>query len=215
MVCFDADQTLFDFHKVMMEALAETSDFFETKGLKTTPELLKTVRDQIALEYANKSIDMLELRRLSFLKISCSQSLASEALQIFQDVRFGRVYFYDGTIDALKRLREMDVVVSLITNGNSDPKKAGIDEYFDHILLGEKFPYKKPDKRIFMDLLDISGQTKENVMHVGDSLENDVLGANNAGICSVWFNQFKLDNTTSITPDYEISHMSEIISLVG
>ena len=43
-----------------------------------------------------------------------------------------------------------------------------------------------------------------------DSLQNDIQGAINAGIQSVWFNPDSIKNTTGIQPDYEISSVSEL-----
>jgi len=45
---------------------------------------------------------------------------------------------------------------------------------------------------------------------IGDSLQNDVQGAINAGMQSVWFNPDSVGNTTGIQPDYEINDLLEL-----
>ena len=52
-------------------------------------------------------------------------------------------------------------------------------------------------------------------MHVGDSIEADVLGARRAGIASVWLNRQGLRNDTGVEPDYEITSLAELLTLCG
>ena len=53
------------------------------------------------------------------------------------------------------------------------------------------------------------------MLHVGDSLENDVLGARNVGAPSVWLNREGVSNTTDIQPNYEVTSLTEIPAIVG
>ena len=53
------------------------------------------------------------------------------------------------------------------------------------------------------------------MLHVGDSLVNDVAGAQNVGISAVWLNREGVTNDTGIRPDYEISSLIEITTILG
>jgi putative hydrolase of the HAD superfamily len=53
------------------------------------------------------------------------------------------------------------------------------------------------------------------MLHVGDSLENDVAGARNAGAHSVWLNRENVPNDTEIRPDYEVVSLTEIPTILG
>lgn len=55
----------------------------------------------------------------------------------------------------------------------------GIAHFFEDLLSPEKFGYAKPDPRFFAAIAGLE-------MHVGDTLVHDVLGANKAGLISVW-----------------------------
>ena len=51
-------------------------------------------------------------------------------------------------------------------------------------------------------------------MHVGDSLESDVAGANAVGAVSVWLNREYRENTSSILPDLEIHTLTALRELI-
>lgn len=216
LISFDADQTLFDFQRVMKEALMAVTKFLGEAGILTTPEVLKETRDGIAKRLNGQAIDMLELRRLSFVVVTQGdEKLVNEAMMIFQNVRFGRVYFYPTVEGTLAKLAK-NFKIGLITNGNSDPKRAGIDHLFDHIILGEMYTFKKPDPRIFLTLFDALGVSDPNtVLHVGDSLSTDISGANGVGARSVWFNPDGRVSSGGVVADYTISVMSEVLDIVG
>lgn len=49
----------------------------------------------------------------------------------------------------------------------------------------------------------------------GDSLEQDVAGANAAGAHTVWLNREGLTNDTGIKADYEISSLTDLPEILG
>ena len=52
------------------------------------------------------------------------------------------------------------------------------------------------------------------MLHVGDSLVNDVAGAQNVGISAVWLNREGVPNDTKIQPDYEIGTLTEMPTIL-
>ena len=94
-------------------------------------------------------------------------------------------------------------------------KKLGFGQYFDLTILAENFPYEKPDPRIFAVLLSkLELTVPERIIHVGDCLTNDVSGANQAGLKLVWYNPGQKLASPTIKPDFEITHLAELISLL-
>lgn len=105
--------------------------------------------------------------------------------------------------------------VAALTNGNSDPNKLGFGQYFDLTILAENFPYEKADPLIFAVLLSkLKLTVPERVIHVGDCLKNDVSGAKKAGLKSVWYNPSQKLASPTIKPDFEITHLAELISFL-
>lgn len=220
LISFDADQTLFDFDRTMREALSTVATFLtQTHDTPCTTELLCSTRDHIADAHQNQAIDMLELRRLSFLHILSAhpdaKAITQEAMALFKQERFGKTYLYDNVENTLTRLAK-HYTLAVLTNGNSDPDRTPLKGQFDHIVMGEKFPYEKPDPRIFHHLFKQAQITDTaQVLHIGDSLEHDVAGANGVGAKSVWFNPNNGPNTTNIQPMFEIQNMAELLPILS
>ncbi|MBO6564814.1 MAG: HAD family hydrolase [Pseudomonadales bacterium] len=219
-ISLDADQTLFDFNRIMLEALAAVcEDFFTRHNINVSASQLKSRRDQIASKIDDPSFAMLELRRRSFQEVLSDHSIhdpaeVGRAMEIFESIRFGKVYFYNDTIPVLRSLVKSHKL-ALITNGNSNPFEAGIADYFSYSILAENCGFRKPDKRIFDVLLTEAQIPADELIHVGDSLETDVAGALNAGVTAVYLNrEGKKLKPHSITPDHEISDLHELLEIV-
>ena len=52
-------------------------------------------------------------------------------------------------------------------------------------------------------------------MHIGDSLETDVAGANGVGAASVWLNRQCEPNDSAIAPDHEIRSLADLERIVA
>ena len=73
---------------------------------------------------------------------------------------------------------------------------------------------EKPDPEIFRIALRELGCSEAELLHVGDSLENDVEGAHNAGIMCAWLNRNQIKNDTTTMPDYEIGSLTELLDIL-
>ena len=102
----------------------------------------------------------------------------------------------------------------MLTNGNSTPARYGSDLELDFLVAAEQFGIEKPSRRIYEIAAEQAGCEVTEMMHVGDSLETDVAGANSAGAVSVWLNWSGDRNDGEITPDYEIRGLAEVPGLV-
>ena len=56
---------------------------------------------------------------------------------------------------------------------------------------------------------------RSRVVMIGDSLSSDILGGNNAGIDTVWYNPKGVPLTGRAVPTYTVSSYGEIISLLA
>ena len=67
-------------------------------------------------------------------------------------------------------------------------QNSGLASYFEYILLSEDVSIQKPHKKIFdYALINTNSRRCESLM-IGDSLEADILGAQNARIDQLWLN---------------------------
>jgi putative hydrolase of the HAD superfamily len=69
-----------------------------------------------------------------------------------------------------------------------DLRQCGLDSYFDAILLSSDVGMKKPDPRLFRLILGRLEVGKELAVFIGDNLEEDIFGAQKAGMRSLFVN---------------------------
>jgi putative hydrolase of the HAD superfamily len=123
-----------------------------------------------------------------------------------------------GAIDTLVHFKNTGAAMALITNGASDFQRQKIDrfdlaQYFKYILVEGEFGAGKPDKSVFTHTLGILGASPENAWMVGDDLKRDILGANHAGIFSVWVDRQNngLPDDPPAHPDRTVTSISELV----
>jgi putative hydrolase of the HAD superfamily len=93
---------------------------------------------------------------------------------------------YPDAIPALRALRDRGV--RLVIASNWDCSLAdwlgppGLIELVDGVVTSADVRAAKPDPQVFLRAVEVAGVAREEALHVGDSLENDVEGARAAGI---------------------------------
>lgn len=104
----------------------------------------------------------------------------------------------DITISILDLAKENNVKLGIITNGPSEHqwskvKALGVEKWIDrkNIIVSGDYSINKPDVRIFEIMQEKLQLPNDSLYYIGDSLENDIVGANNAGWKSVWINRYK------------------------
>src|SRR5690606_38381918 len=107
----------------------------------------------------------------------------------------------------------------LLTNGSPDLQNTKLtitpelSPYFDEIIISGGFGKGKPDVSIFNHVLSRLSLNKDEVMMVGDHLMTAILGANRAGIQSVWINRHDKDRK-EVMPTYEIKDLHELFPIL-
>lgn len=109
------------------------------------------------------------------------------------------------------------VKVAIITNGTVHRQKAKImstnlHHYFETIIISDEVGVSKPDKRIFELALNMLNVQPEDTLFVGDDLERDIGGCQNANIKGIWFNPGRIKNVTEIKPFAEIDTFDQLLS---
>ena len=102
------------------------------------------------------------------------------------------------TISILDLAKENNVKLGIITNGPSEHqwskvKALGVEKWIDrkNIIVSGDYGINKPDVRIFEIMQEKLQLPNDSLYYIGDSLENDIVGANNAGWKAIWINRYK------------------------
>ena len=92
-----------------------------------------------------------------------------------------------------------------------------MEKYFEFIVMSvEHGGIEKPDPRIFEIAVREARCEPHELLHVGDHIEYDVRGANDAGVRSVWLNRKGESSVRGVKPDLEVTSLSELAdSLLG
>jgi putative hydrolase of the HAD superfamily len=91
----------------------------------------------------------------------------------------------------LARLRERDVPLALVTNGDARQQRDKIerhdlDRWFDAILIEGEMGYGKPDEVVYREALRRLGVAATDAWMVGDHIEFDVGAPQRLGLRGVW-----------------------------
>lgn len=84
---------------------------------------------------------------------------------------------------------------------------------FEKVITSEDVKSYKPRPEMFQKALEAYNLSPLEVLHVGDSLSSDVVGAQNAGIKVAWINRKHKALPENYSPDYIINSLQELISL--
>ena len=120
-------------------------------------------------------------------------------------------HLFDGAIELLDYLKPK-YQLHIITNGFASVqtkklKNSNIHHYFETITNSEMAGVKKPNSKIFNFALSLANASKEDSIMIGDSYEADVLGAIEAGIDAVFFNE---QNIQVEQPVFQVHHLLEL-----
>ncbi|SDO12356.1 HAD family hydrolase [Alkalicoccus daliensis] len=147
------------------------------------------------------------------------KTAAEELAALFITERKKSPVLFDEAFDVLDQLKGK-VTLVLLTNGSPQLQNTKltitpeIAPYFDHVIISGEFGKGKPDPAIFEHALKVSGASKESTWMIGDNPKTDILGANRAGITSIWLNRFEKEPHPGIEADHEIQDLHQIFNLI-
>jgi putative hydrolase of the HAD superfamily len=218
---FDLDHTLWDFEKNSEETIQHLFEAFELNryGFSCTDFFRKYsyVNKRLWRLFNAGKVNQEQLRQTRFNKtlrdLGVPQSeipfeLEKEYLRICP-TKAGVFPFTHETLTYLKSKYELHI----ITNGFKDSQalkisSSNLHSYFGELVTSECTGFAKPDKRIFQHALERTNSMAKNCLMIGDNLEADILGAQQAGIDQVFFNPEKKKHPLKAT--FEINCLSEL-----
>lgn len=227
LITFDLDNTLWNNDSVIEKAEAACYAFLQEQSPALTKQYsisdLSVLRQKIMAESPQLSAQVSKARKLSIKKAlettgydaAKIPELVSRAFDVFFQAR-NQVTPFPHTLPLLKALKEKYQLIS-ITNGNSDLQKIGLAEYFCHCLSAEKVGASKPRPNLFHAALHRGDAKAHETIHIGDHPIDDIYGAQQLGIHTIWFNPAKLrweDHSSHQKPTAMAHCLSEIPEII-
>ncbi|MBC7429378.1 MAG: noncanonical pyrimidine nucleotidase, YjjG family [Bacteriovorax sp.] len=220
---FDLDDTLLDFQASEKLSFQETFKHF---GIANVDDIHKTYK--VENNKLWKQIEKGEIDK-DFLKVErFKRTLEQHKLEIlphkmadyYMEQLPQHVVLIDGAVEVLKYLKKFGEI-GVITNGIEVTqrlriKNSPLKNYIDFLAVSEECGFAKPDIRFFEFAVGRAKNfSKDKTIIIGDRIEADILGANNFGIDSLWFNPHNLENLKSTRPTFTANKLSEIQNLLS
>jgi putative hydrolase of the HAD superfamily len=211
-VIFDLDDTLITYERPAEAVLA---DAFEAAGV----EPFFGVEDYAShFETHLPAESALDLRERCFATLARERdrdpALGRAVAAAYTDERDPhRVSLLDGARAVLDALAG-EYPLGVVTNGPRDLQRAKLDatglaDAFDAVVFAGFETAPKPDPEPFECALVELDATAERTVHVGNSLESDVAGANRAGLRSAWVPATRADPDPE--PDHALTSLSALL----
>ncbi len=224
---FDLDDTLYDNHPVICDLEQKTAQWLHTHHpvSQSMPySQWQTLKIRLAQQTPFLQSDVSEWRyqqiRQGLMALGYDDPKASQAAKsAMEQVLIWRhqIDVPELTHQVMSKLKQQMPLIA-ITNGNVNPNKIGLGDYFDLVLNAGPDGWAKPHGQMFTTALSHLGLPPENVLHVGDNLISDVAGAKYAGMSACWINDFGkslfTEEEAKVLPDVEISSVEDLLVFI-
>ncbi len=202
-ITIDLDDTLWEIGPVIRRAEADLWAWLEQNYPRIPeafpPDVSAALREQVVKDHPDHVYDFRFLRKAVLtamaMKTGYRADFVEEAFAVF-DAGRNKVSLFPDVMPVLQELSAHFKVVAL-TNGNANLKTIGIRECFHSVVTAVDAGAAKPAAIIFEIAVQATGVAPNQVLHVGDHPEIDIVGAIDAGLRTAWMNR-----TDAIWPEH-------------
>ena len=220
-VVFDLDDTLWPCEPTIVKAEEALYSWLQEHYSRVTDcyslEDLRKQRANYALHNPHIAHDVTALRKQSLDELAQQfaypSTMANDGLALFRKYR-NQVKLFNDALPTINNLSKR-FKLGVITNGNADLKAIGLSDNFEFIVTAEEAGVAKPDASIFEFARKKVNLGCHELLYVGDDPAIDVLGANNSGWKSIWFNPAGKQWLEEIKPHAQINALGELSYLLS
>ena len=225
-IFFDLDRTLWDFDKNSHEAYQEIYEKYNLyqRGVSSFEAFTKSYlrhNDELWALYVEGKIEKsyLTWRRFEVTLLDFGIDDPELARQIGHEyitISPKKTNLFPNSIETLEYLQQL-CSLHIITNGFEEVqfnklRNAGLDKYFDKVITSEAAGCKKPENCIFNFALEKANALPTESLMIGDDIEVDIIGAQNVGMDTVFFNPNRIAHNGGI--QFEIFDLIELKKLI-
>ncbi|MGN0021416.1 MAG: YjjG family noncanonical pyrimidine nucleotidase [Sphingobacterium hotanense] len=223
---FDLDHTIWDFDKNAEETLHDL--YFKYKfddlfNIPTSDSFIETYtvnNHRVWGLYHHGKIDKPTLRYLrfadTFTQLGVDPSMfPTEFEEEYLAICPTKTNLFPNAHETLAYLKDK-YTLHLISNGFKEAcekklEHSKLSPYFNTIVISEIIGINKPDPRIFEHALQNGQALREQAVMIGDNIDADVRGAQNAGIEAIFFNPLEVEKPGDV--NYMIKDLKELQEL--
>ncbi|PYZ92949.1 hydrolase [Salipaludibacillus keqinensis] len=226
-IIFDVDDTLYDqtipfkkaFRKVIEGPFTEEEIEKVYIASRKYSDVLfeKSQRGELPL------LDM-HIYRMTAACQEIDLSLSDQKAIEFQEVYLEeqqKITLFDDVEKLLELLLSRNKQMAVLTNGGEDHQRMKIEQLNlakwipeDRFFISGSIGHAKPKKQVFQFIEEKLSLDKSKTVYIGDSFENDIIGAKQVGWHAIWMNhRNRHQSDESIQPDKIVSHPKELLDV--
>ncbi len=216
-VFFDIDDTLYDTSGFAKRARKAALNAMIDAGLPLSPDeaydLLREIIKEKGSNY-DKHLNVLTKRVFGEEK----PLLIALGMITYHNVKFALLRLFPETMSTLIHLKARGYHLGVISNGITIKQyeklvRLGLYHFFDSVITSQEAGVEKPDIAIFELAMKTMGCKAENSVMIGNSFNDDVLGAIDAGMSAVFLTTKLKDSEREIIEKKDLK--LDIISDIG
>lgn len=225
-VIFDVDDTLYDqivpFEEALQVSLPHASQELK-KELKSLYIRFRYYSDKVfhLTEEGTLSLEEMRVYRiqeaLKDFGIRITNKEAEEFQQAYRDNQ-GKLVMKPEMTSLINELVALNVTLGILTNGPTEHQKAKLEQLGLNNLIPKEIIFisgevglAKPSQEIFQHIETTLGKRSEQFVYIGDSYENDVVGAKSSDWQCIWLNKYEKNiREEVIQPDIELVDYTQI-----
>lgn len=219
-ICIDLDDTLWPIEPVIRVAEERLHDWLDSNCPSVTEgysiEELRALRTSVAEARPERAHDYTWMRRHILQRVLREYAYGDEyldaAFAVFFEAR-NEVTLFDDVLPGLAELGAR-YPLACISNGNADVCRIGLDEHFLFCLSAREVGQAKPHPAMFEEACRRFELEPREVLHVGDHPVQDIDGAGDAGLRTVWVNRNGITFSGKRAPDREVASLGELAALL-
>ncbi len=156
------------------------------------------------------------LRTIGYIDID--NRLAQRMNEYYLDTLALQTQLVPYAIELLDYLTQRGYNLYILSNGfievqHKKLQSAGIEDYFERMVLSDEIGINKPDRRLFDYALEVTHSQAADTLMIGDNYDADILGAIQAGWGQIYFDR-NHRGITAQEPQHTVHNLKEVMDIL-
>lgn len=217
---FDIDNTLYDSTKLATMARKNSIRAMIDAGLPEKDEskvfkILERIIKRFGPNYPQHYDELIKE-----IGDSWDPKIIASGVVAYEHTKVGYLNPFPKVVPTLLEMRKK-YKLGIISNGLAIKQwekliGLGVHHLFDVVVTSEEEGFEKPDVKIFRRAVKRMGLKPDECIMVGDKLDSDIIGANEAGMHTALIKSKKTRKTTTkdVKPEFRIEDISELLDIL-
>lgn len=222
-ILLDADMTLLDFDRSEREALRRTLTKwglpYDEEVQRTYSRINSALWDAFARGETDQDALVVE-RFAALMRVYGDVGQARRLNHDYEAFLGEEAYLLPGAEEFCRTLKDAGLTLAIATNGLPVAQRGryvrtGLDKLIPNLFISMELGAAKPRPEFFERVLEaLNVADRSRAVMVGDGLGTDMLGANRAGIDSIWYNPGGKELTGPAVPTWQAGSYGRVLEIL-